>query len=166
MKGVNWPEPGWLHDRLQTSSSGDRAWVSTSWNWASQLPEQSQAYVKGTPPQLVKGQLARLVAKRTPEARILSLNHSITWPPEIEPTNQDLDCLTFPNVPLFDFKTDSVNSVRVLPFWWNWTPACRNQCPLLLHAIWVCGIILHQLIDPNKNMHFPDLTVGTRGSLR
>lgn len=32
LKRVNWPEPGWLHNRLWTSSSGNQAWVSTSQN--------------------------------------------------------------------------------------------------------------------------------------
>jgi hypothetical protein len=62
VKGVTWPEPGQLHDRMQNSSSGDQAWVSTSWNWISQWLEQ-WSYVKGTFAQLAKGQLAKL-AKR------------------------------------------------------------------------------------------------------
>lgn len=32
--------------KLQTSSSGDQHWISTSQNWVSQLLEQPQAYVK------------------------------------------------------------------------------------------------------------------------
>ena len=147
VKGAN----GLRHTGSMTSCkpSGDQAWVPLSQIWATQLLEQMQAYVKGTPPQLIKGQLAKLVAKRsraTPpwhEARIVSLNHSITWPPEIEPTNQDIDHLPLPNVPLFGFKTESANLVGVLPSWWNWVPACRNlfnKCCLLLHSIWVWGI--------------------------
>jgi hypothetical protein len=72
------------------------------------------------------------VAKRsraTPpwhEVRLASLNRAIPRPSEIEPTNQDIDHLPLPKVPLFGFKNDPVNSVRNLLLQQNWAPACRN----------------------------------------
>lgn len=148
LKGVSWPEPGCLHDPLQTSSSGDQAWVSTSQNWASQLLEQPQAYVKGTPPQLVKGQLPKLIGQELP---LLGMKPPKL--PEKEPTNQDIDHLPLPNVPLFSSKTGSVNSIGALPSQWNWAPACRNlfnKYSLLLCTIWVWVIILQPFMDPNN----------------
>lgn len=51
--------------------------------------------------------------------------------------NCHIDHLPLPNLPLLYYKTEStesVNSVRVLPSCWNWAPACKNKCSLLLHV--------------------------------
>lgn len=116
MKGVNWPERGSLHGRLKTRSSGDQACVSTSQNWTSQLLEHLQAYVKGTPPELVKGQLDKLMAKRSRAttipwhgARIVSLNDSITQTSRDRTHQSRYRSPILPTVPLFGFKTESEN---------------------------------------------------------
>lgn len=90
----------------------------------------SQA-VEKYPSQLTKGQLAKLVVKRSSttlswhEGRIASPRL-----PEIEPTNQDICHLPLPNVPHFVFPVESMNIFKVLPSSSNWAPACRNKCSL------------------------------------
>ena len=110
---------------------------------ASQLLEKPQACVKGTPPQLIKGQLAKLVAKRPRatlpwhEARIVSLGHSITQIPRERTHQSRYRSPTPPYCSSSGFKTESANSVRVLASRWNWAPACKNlfnKHSLLLHT--------------------------------
>lgn len=105
-------ETGWLHNRLQSSSSGAQDYISVSQNWASPLlakPQAEGSQSEATlPPDLGQEQW---VSNRfhDPRQRLWNVPRALTNPKdlhtlEMEPTNQDKGRLTLPGIPLVCFN--------------------------------------------------------------